>query len=417
MPEGGRPGIIGAMTDFAVRLITEAERRSTFDLLSRSLHSNRVSDEDWSRYGESWPAEHKFAAFDGDVPIGVASSYETEIAVPGGRVLGVAAVDGVGVRADWTRRGVFSAMMAAQLADVAARGLPLAALHASEPTIYGRFGYGSAALGKTAWIDRPAARLHERVPAGGRVRMLTPDEAVKEIPGLYQRIGLHRAGMMGRPEVWWPIMHDRLAGPDGHHVTVVHSGPDGDDGFAVYATVDRRTPESPDKGVMLKVRELHAADPVARAALWRFLLSVDLVSGIRARFRPVDEPLAAMMADHRHALTADVEDDLWVRLVDVVAALDARTYRSAAPVVLAVVDRKLPANAGHYEVGPSGARRTEAAAHLTLEVDTLAMLYLGEWSATALAEVGRITARDSAALARADELFTTVTAPWCGTYF
>jgi predicted acetyltransferase len=417
MPEGGRPGIIGPMTAFDVRLITEDERRSTFDLLGRALHSNRVSDEDWSRYGESWPAEHKFAAFDGDTPIGITSSYETEIAVPGGRTLGVAAVDGVGVRADWTRRGVLSAMMSAQLADVAARGLPLAVLHASEPTIYGRFGYGSAALGKTAWIARPAARLHERVPAGGRVRMLTPAEAVKEIPGLYQRIGLHRAGMIGRPEVWWPIAHDRLVGPDGRHVVVVHSGPDGDDGFAVYLTVDRRTIESPDKGVVLQVRELHAADPVARAALWRFLLSVDLVSGIRARFRPVDEPLAPMMADHRHAHTADVEDDLWLRLVDVVTALDARTYRDAAPVVLAVADRKLPANTGHYEVGPGGARRTEAAAHLTLDVDTLGMLYLGQWSATALAEAGRITVHDPAATARADELFTTVTAPWCGTYF
>src|SRR3954451_3161217 len=118
MPERGRPGIIGIMTAFDVRPITEAERRSTFDLLGRSLHSNRVSDDDWTRYGESWPAEHKFAAFDGDVPIGIATSYEPEMAVPGGRPLGAAAVDGVGLRADWTRRGVLSAMMAAQLADV-----------------------------------------------------------------------------------------------------------------------------------------------------------------------------------------------------------------------------------------------------------------------------------------------------------
>ncbi len=409
--------MIGRMTAFDVRPITEDERRSTFDLLGRSLHSNRIGDEDWSRYGESWPAVHKFAAFDGETPIGITSSYDTEIAVPGGRTLGVAAVDGVGVRADWTRRGVLSAMMATQLADVAARGLPLAALHASEPTIYGRFGYGSATLGKTAWIARPAARLHERLPAAGRVRMLTPDEAVKQIPSLYQRIGLHRAGMMARPEGWWAFSHDRLVGPDGDHVVVVHSGPDGDDGFAVYGTVNRRTLESPDEGAVLKVRELHAADPAARVALWRFLLSVDLVSGVRARFRPVDEPLAAMMADHRHARTAEVEDDLWLRLIDVGTALDARTYRDAAPVVLAVTDRQLTANTGHYEVGPDGARRTEAAAHLSLDVDTLAMLYLGEWSASALAEAGRITVHDPAATARADELFTTVTAPWCGTYF
>jgi predicted acetyltransferase len=108
---------------------------------------------------------------------------------------------------------------------------------------------------------------------------------------------------------------------------------------------------------------------------------------------------------------------LWLRPVDVAAALAARTYRAAGPVVLAVADRMLPANTGRYEVSPDGARRTEAAAELALDVDTLGMLYLGQWSATALAEAGRITVHDPAALARADELFTTIAAPWCGTYF
>jgi predicted acetyltransferase len=406
------------MTDFAVRPVTEDERRSTFDLLGRSLHTNRVSDEFWTRFGGSWPAEHKFGAFDdGGAPIGIASSFATEIAVPGGGVVALAAVDGVGVRADRTRRGVLTAMMAAQLADFAARGIPLAALHASEPTIYGRFGYGSAALGKTLRVARPAARLHERVPAEGDVRMLTPDEAVEEIPGLYERIGLSRAGMIGRPAAWWPIAHGRLAGRDGSHVVAVHSGPEGDDGFVVYDTVEQRSFDSPDEGAVLKVRDLHAAGAAAWAGLWRFLLSVDLVSAVHARHRPVDEPLAVLLTDHRHARTLDVEDDLWLRPVDVATALGARTYRGAEPVVLAVRDRLLPANTGHYEVTPGGARRTDAAADLALDVDTLGMLYLGQWSATALAQAGRIEARDPAAVARADELFTTVTAPWCGTHF
>lgn len=402
------------MTDFDVRPVAEDERRATFDLLGRSLHSNRVSDELWDKYGVSWPAAHKFGAFDGATPIGIASSFDTEIAVPGGGAVALGAVDGVGVRADRTRRGVLTAMMAAQLEDFAARGIPLAALHASEPTIYGRFGYGSAALGRTVRVARPAARLHDRVPVTGEVRMIGPEEAVAQIPALYRRIGLHRPGMIARPAQWWPFMHDRLAGPDGGHVVAVHSGPDGDDGFVVYDTIDRGTLDAPDEGAVLKVRELHAAGPAARAALWRYLLSVDLVSGVHARYRPVDEPLALMLTDHRHARTTDIEDDLWLRPVDVAAALAARTYGPAEPVVLAVTDRMLPANAGHYEVGPDGARRTDAAADLTLDVDTLGMLYLGQWSATELAAAGRITGEP---LARADALFTTRTAPWCGTYF
>ncbi|WP_410597565.1 GNAT family N-acetyltransferase [Amycolatopsis sp. lyj-23] len=404
------------MTDFDVRPITEEERRSTFDLLRRALHSPRVTDELWDRIGESWPAAGKFGAFDDrGMPIGIVSSFDTEIAVPGG-TLPAAAVEGVGVRADRTRRGVLSAMMAAQLADFAARGLPLAVLHASEPTIYGRFGYGSAALGKTLRVERPAARLHERVAAGGDVRLLTPEEAVREIPALYRRIGLHRPGMIGRPELWWPIAHNRHVDPD-ERLVAVHSGPDGDDGFAVYAAVSRRSVDAPDHGAVLDVHELHAAGPVARAALWRYLLSVDLVSEVRARHRPVDEPLALLLTDHRHAATLSVEDDLWLRPVDVAAALAARGYRAADPVVLAVTDRLLPANTGHYEIGPDGAGRTSAPADLVLDVDTLGMLYLGQWSATALAEAGRIDVRDPAATGRADELFTTVAAPWCGTHF
>ncbi len=402
------------MTAFDVRPIAEQERRPTFDLLRRALHTRPVADDVWARVGDSWPAAHKFGAFDGGTPIGIVSSFATEIAVPGGRVVPVAAVEGVGVRADRTRRGVLSAMMRAQLADFAARGLPLAVLHASEPTIYGRFGYGSAALGKSL---RVTGRLHERVPAGGDVRLLTPEEAVREVPALYRRIGLHRPGMIGRPELWWPISHNGHVRPDSDHFVAVHSGPDGDDGFVVYATVDRRSADAPDHRVVLDVRDLHAAGPAARAALWRYVLSVDLVSAVHARHRPVDEPLALLLTDHRHAATVAVEDDLWLRPVDVAAALDARTYRAAAPVVLAVTDRLLPANTGHYEVGPDGARRTGAAADLALDVDTLGMLYLGQWSATALAYAGRIEVRDAAAVARADELFTTVTAPWCGTHF
>ncbi|HET6711466.1 GNAT family N-acetyltransferase [Amycolatopsis sp.] len=404
------------MTAFDVRPITEEERRSTFDVLRRALHTERVTDERWARVGESWPAAHKFGAFEGGSPIGIVSAYDTEIAVPGGRTLPVAAVEGVGVRPDRTRRGVLTAMMAAQLADFAARGLPLAVLHASEPTIYGRFGYGSAALGKTLRGERPAARLHERVAAGGDVRLLSPEEAVKEVPGLYRRIGLHRPGMIGRPEQWWPISHHRPVA-DGEHLVAVHSGPDGEDGFVVYATVSRRRFEAPDDGAVLEVHDLHAANPQARAALWRYLLSVDLVSGVHARFRPVDEPLALMLTDHRHAATLAVEDDLWLRPVDVAAALAGRTYGAAGPVVLAVTDRQLPANTGHYEIGPDGARRTDAAADLAFDVDTLGMLYLGQWRATTLAEAGRVNVRDAAALGRADELFTTRTAPWCGTHF
>jgi len=403
------------MTDFEVRPVAEDERRATLDVLGRALLGPGVDDEYWDKVAASWPAEHKFGAFDDGVPIGIVSSFDTEIAVPGGNRVPAAAVEGVGVRADRTRRGVLTSMMRTQLDYLAGRGLPLACLHASEPTIYGRFGYGVGALGKTVSIARPAARLHDALLPSGEVRLLTAEEAVKEIPALYQRIGLHRPGMIGRPEQWWPITHDRHV--RAAHLVAVHSGPDGDDGFVSYEAVDQRTLQDPYRGAMLRVRELHAANDAARIELWRYLLSVDLVSAVHAMYRPVDEPLQPMLTDQRHAATTQVGGDLWVRLLDVGAALSARTYRDAGPVVLDVTDRFLPANTGRYEVSADGARRTEAAADLALDVDVLAMLYLGGWSATALVQAGRITVHDPAAVSRADELFTTIAAPWCGTYF
>jgi len=268
------------MTDFDVRPITEDERRPTLDVLGRALLGGGTNDEYWEKVADSWPAEHKFGAFDGGVPIGIVSSYDTEIAVPGGNRVPVAAIEGVGVRADRTRRGVLTAMKRTQLDYLSGRGFPLACLHASEPTIYGRFGYGVGALGKTVSIARPAARLHDALLPSGEVRLLTAEEAVKQIPALYQRIGLHRPGMIGRPEQWWPITHNRHVRAG--HLVAVHSGPDGDDGFASYETVDQNTLQDPYKGAALKVRELHAANDTARIELWRYLLSVDLVSTVHA---------------------------------------------------------------------------------------------------------------------------------------
>ncbi|MEC3979360.1 GNAT family N-acetyltransferase [Amycolatopsis sp. H20-H5] len=383
-------------------------------VLAQALHRPPTSDEAWASSAVSWPAAGKFGAFEGDAPIGVASSFVTEMLVPGGRRVTAAAVDGVGVRADRIRRGVLTALMGAQLDDLAARGVVLASLHASEATIYGRFGYGVAVLGKTLHVERPAARFREGVRAGGEVRLLTADEAVKEIPGLCGRIGLFRPGMITRPPGWWSPSHDKYVTAPQPHRVAVHSGPDGDDGYVLYRALDQRTPNL---GALLEVRYLHAANPLAVDGLWRFLLSVDLVSAVLARDRPMDEHVDTLL-DRPSGLPHDGGPGPPVlRLVDVAAALEARSYTPAAPVMLDVVDRQLPGNNGRYVVGPDGACRTGEPAGLRLDVEALAMLYLGEWRASTLDRAGRIEVLDQDALGRADELFRTSARPWNGTYF
>ncbi|WP_328610022.1 GNAT family N-acetyltransferase [Amycolatopsis sp. NBC_00345] len=407
------------MTDFAVRPITDDERRPTFALLMQSLHAHAPSDESWREYAQSWAAERKFGAFAENRPIGITGSFDTETIVPGGARLSTGAVDGVGVRADWTRRGVVSALMRTQLEDFVARGVTLAALYASEAVIYGRFGYGAATLGRSIRVEHPA-RFRDSAPVTGTVRLLDEDAAVVQIPTLYQRIisRAPRPGLLARPAYWWPNEHNRQVRRGGGYRVAVHTGLNGeDDGFAVFRSVDRTSTDDPEKRSLLDVRDLNGANPAAIAGLWRFLLSIDLVGTVVARDRPVDEPVGVLLTDPRRAHTAELGDQLWVRLVDVSDALAARTYGAADPVVLALTDPQLPANTGHYAVGPDGAHRTDAPADLQLDSETLAMLYLGEWRATTLLQAGRLTATDPSAAARADTLFTTERSPWCGTHF
>jgi predicted acetyltransferase len=405
------------MSDFLVRPVAEGEQRACHGVLYEALHAPALSDEAWERFSPAFPAERKFAAFAGDAPVGIVSSRAVEVLVPGGALVPMASVDGVAVRADWTRRGVMSAMMAAQLADLAARGEPLAGLNASEATIYGRFGYGVATCGKSVRISSGRARWRPGLGGAGRVRLLDAQEAVKVPPGIYPECGPLRPGMLTRPDGWWSENHDGLVTADGQHRVAVHAGPAGDDGFVVFGTKDRRTFEDSERGASLRVVDLHGATAEARTALWQFVLSVDLVREVYARGLPVDEPLGEMFTDPRACRVTGIDDELWLRLVDVDAALNARTYFDAEPVVVEVEDRYLPANSGRYVISASGAERTSAAAHVRLDVDTLAMLYLGEWRASSLVRTGRVAVADADAVTRLDELFRTAEKPWCGTHF
>ena len=83
-------------------------------------------------------------ATDGDQLVGIATAYSFDLGVPGGRVP-AAGVSWVGVLPTHRRRGVLTALMDQQLGSLhEAGGEPVAVLWASEPQIYGRYGYGLA---------------------------------------------------------------------------------------------------------------------------------------------------------------------------------------------------------------------------------------------------------------------------------
>lgn len=402
------------MTGVEIRPLAPGEERAAFEVLGRALHTT-VTDDLWARRADSFPAERRFAAVSGGQPVGVAGSFATRLTVPGGTTLPAAAVDGVAVRADHTRRGILTALMGAQLRDCADRGDVVALLHASEATIYGRFGYGVATRSQALRLGAPGGRaaLRPDAPAGGAVRMLSTDAAQEVLPGLYAALP-RRAGGIERTPLWWAYARARLIGD---HVAVVHTGPDGDDGFALYRTVDQRTFDQPNLGAALVVADLHAADAHALAGLWRFLLRVDLVAEVRAPGRPLDDPVPLMLTDPRTCRVTGVDDQCWLRLIDVPAALAARAWGPGAPVVVEVDDPLLTRNSGRYRITPDGACRTDAEPGLRIPVDALAMLYLGDRTVSELAAAGRIEVSDPEVVPRADALVGAVVSPWCGTPF
>ncbi|WP_372665186.1 GNAT family N-acetyltransferase [Amycolatopsis kentuckyensis] len=400
------------MSDFEIRTLDPGEHRAASNLFRASLHVPPSDDAEWERASRAFQPGGTLGAFDPDL-IGTARSFDAELTVPGGARRPMAGVTGVAVRPDRTRRGVLRAMMAAQLEDFAGRGVVFASLLASEAPIYGRFGYGLATRYRSYTVDRHRARLHPGAPATGEVQLLELDEALEVLPGVYESLA-RRPGAMSRPEVLWRLYEGQARRNPQPVRAVVHHGPDGPDGFTTYF-VDGLQAHPWTKS--LRLVDLFPGTPAAFGGLWRFLLGVDLVDTIVAEARPLDEPIELILADHRRSTVDRIGDEHWVRLVDVPEALSARTYGHAEPVVVEVTDPLLPANSGTYRITPDGAKRTGEPAALRLDVTTLAMVYLGSWRVSALAEAGRIEVRDPAAPAAADLLFGTRVAAWSGTHF
>ncbi|MFC4947763.1 GNAT family N-acetyltransferase [Pseudonocardia sp. GCM10023141] len=402
-----------------IRALEPAELRAANAVFTTALHFGPLADARWAD-GEPLrdPSRH-VGAFDEGRVIGAAGSFAVIAAVPGGALLPAAAVTWVGVRADRTRRGVLSAMMRHQLADVARRGEVFASLRASEAGIYGRFGYGVASRARSVAVRRSGRGWLPTAPAGGTVRMLERDEIIPVLSALHEKIGLQRPGAISRPAGWWTMKYGTFVRGEESVIAAVHTGAGGDDdGFAIASP---RKSDAPWGQQVMSVLDLQSVDLNATAGLWRFLLGLDLVGTLEAH-RPVEEPLELMLADPRDCATTALEDETWLRIVDVPAALAARSWGSGEPVLLGVHDPLMASNAGVYRIADGTAERVGAldgpdAPELECDIAALAMAYLGDRAPSELVAIGWWTERTNAASARADAAFATAIRPWCGTYF
>jgi predicted acetyltransferase len=367
------------------------------------------------RFAAVLPPERMLAAWvDGSVA-GGAGAFPFELTIPGGRVR-AAGVTVVGVFPTHRRRGVLRAMMRAQLDQARENGEPVAYLWASEEKIYGRFGYGIASLTGSFDLSRERAAFAQPFEPVGQVRLVDTDEAADVIAPVYNTVAAETPGMFSRTREWWKARV--LSDPEwrrGGGGELQRAVLDVDGRPAAYALY--RLHMSFESGVptgFTNVIEAMGTTAEATREIWRFLLDIDWMSSIKAGLLPVDHPLFFLLAEPRR-MGFRVLDGLWVRLVDVEAALAARSYGEGAPITVEVADAFCPWNDGRFRV--PGGERTDAEPDLSVDVTTLGSVYLGGFTFAELARALRLEELTPGAIARADTLFRADRAPWCPEIF
>lgn len=407
-------------------------------------------------------AVHDATLAEASVPVATVASWPTGLSVPGGRSVDGWAVGSVTVAPTHRRRGVARAIMQGELANARTAGAAVAMLTATEATLYGRYGFAPAARTTTLEIDRNRVEwIGGDVP--GRVQFVEPAAVRPVAAQLVRRSVARTPGEIDR----WPALIDHVLGldhPDGERARAIRVARYDDarglpQGFVAFHVVR----EGLGAGV-IEFDFLAAATDDAERALWRFLVEQDFVRLVRAKLRSVDEPLRWLVADPRAIATTELSDHLWLRVLDPVAALEARRYAGPGSLVLEL-DDPLGHAAGRYalEVSAKGvaevsrlddpagtvaggasvgadapsrrgsqgsgslapsrastiapSRRSKPAQGLRLGVDALAAMYLGDTRASLLARAGRIEEHGAGSLALADALFATSRAPRLSIWF
>lgn len=401
-----------------LRVLRPSEWNEWFECLELAFGGVREAPEQRELHESLTEPERSLGIWDGDRVVATAGAFSFRVAVPGGALVPAGGVTMVSVAATHRRRGLLTSMMRRQLDDIRALGEPFAVLTASEPAIYGRFGYGAASRQMSLAIDTDRVRLS--VPEGTdevRLRYARPDEAVAACESVYARLVAGRPGTPAHGPGWErkPLadpVEDRqggsplqcmLAERDGELVGYMN--------FHLRPDWEKAGPRG-----RVAVSDLAALDPAAYAALWRHLFGIDLMSTVEALNRPADDAVLHLVSDVRRC-DIRLRDSLYVRLVDVGAALEARTYRGPLDVVFEVEDAFCPWNAGRWRLtadakGGASCKRTEDPADLALSVRELGSAYLGGEALGSLALAGRVRELRGGAVAEASAAFLSDVAPW-----
>jgi predicted acetyltransferase len=414
-----RPGDPGPVTPERLDGWIEAQ--------SRGFHQGRASDELRRRYRDHLDADgvvvrgvwqDRPALGAGTIPVATFSSLDKTLNVGAGRLLPLRMITDVTVSPTHRRQGLLRLLMTDDLRDAADLGVPVAALTVSEGSIYGRFGFGLATHERHLEVDTTARFALRGLDDDGSIVLLEPAEAWPTVEAVFA--GFHRRtrGSVERPQFYEPILSgtfDFDEGPDRKLRTAVHLDAAGQpDGYVAYKPGERKDDVRP-----VSVTDLVALTPEAYLRLWRFLADIDLTNRVTWHRAPPVDPLEWALVDPFVARVVRVTDMLWIRVLDVVAALEARPWGADGEVVLEVAD-PLGHASGRFRVTASGGRagvtRTDDEPGVLLEADTLGSLYLGGVDVETLRRAGRLTGT-ARALADWSAMADTGPAPYCLTGF
>ncbi|EWT01687.1 acetyltransferase [Intrasporangium oryzae NRRL B-24470] len=374
------------------------------------------------------PPDRRFAAHvegadPGTYP-GIYGVFPLTLAIPGPsaetRHLSCAGLTWVGVHPDHRRRGVLTAMLRHHLEQVHEDpDVHVSALHASEPAIYGRFGYGLASLEHEVTLSRGTKLTAPHLEDGaagmttqfvtlsdpgvtGRLRdchleLAEPGSVVGEIE-YYERIGTEFPEHLREKE----RLRVLFARRGGHDV-----------GFAVFRRRQKWERARPSGELVVWAL---VGEPAARLALLRRLVDFDLVGAVKVGNVGVDDPLLRWVGGPRGAVDVATYDNLWIRLVDLPQALAARAWSAPCDLVVEVSDPAAPWNEGTWRIhaeegGSATVERSTAVADLHVGVDALGSAYLGGGNVVALQRAGLVTERSPGAAVRLWRALRTDLAP------
>jgi predicted acetyltransferase len=348
--------------------------------------------------------------------VGTADAVTSGLTLPGGAIVGHAAVTHIGVLPSFTRRGTATELIHHQLRDIAARGEVVATLRASEATIYERYGYGVASSSQSVEVQTARAALRPDVGAGGAVRLIDGAQAWDVLPRIYAENRSSRPGTIDRPEVWWQGLRLRTESASGASYVAVYGEPGSESGFARYRPIDTQTWFVSDQRTIV-VEDFFTPTMAAYFGLLRFLLGLDLIDRVMFWMLPLDDPLPWLLVDRRAARVTAVHDETWLRIIDAHKALSARRYEGDGAVTIGVNDQLLQENSTSFTIAGGAAEPTDRRPELHVGIEGLAAVLLGGATWRSLAAGGLVRADDPAALTVADRLFAVRDAPYAGFFF